>query len=247
MDRFACFLFASFICIASVCSIAAQSGRVKDVTVAADGEANRTSDLKPVDAKDNRPALQLYEEANNYARKKFEDFNRLHMPFDEQLANKIKQEQRDLAGRYATMLVARKVEGKDVYYLGLLYNLARNFDAALTAMRRFLAENPDVTGQPAQDARAIIVIQAAKQGLLAEAEGRLAEYSKNQPQLAEDRYALEKWVATGYFNAKDYELALPHAQQIVLAQNAVHAFRIHRPATPPQLSGDSRASIAGPL
>ena len=197
--------------VAWVCQ--AQSGRVKDVTVAAgDGGANKTSD-----AKDNRTALQLYEEANSYTQKKFEEFNRLHAPFDEQLADKIKQEQRDLALRYAQVLAARKVEGKDVYYLGLLYNLGSNNDAALAAMRRFLTENPNLTGAAAQDARAIVVIQAAKQDLLPEAESRLAEYAKDQPQLAEDRYALEKWVATSYFKTKDYERALPHAREMLNA------------------------------
>ncbi|PYS35060.1 MAG: hypothetical protein DMF75_04735, partial [Acidobacteria bacterium] len=120
-----------------------------------------------------------------------------HMPFDARLSDKIKQEQRDLAASYATLLAARQLEGQDVYYLGLLYNLARNFDAALETMRRFLAENPKATGEPAQNARAIIVIQAAKKGLLEEASNRLAEYAKDQPQLAEDRYALENWVGVG--------------------------------------------------
>ena len=111
-------------------------------------------------------------------------------------------------------MAARKLEGQDVYYLGLLYNLAKNFDAALEAMRRFLTENKSATGEPAQNARAIIVIQAAKKGLLPEAEARLAEYAQNQPQVADDRYVLENWMVSGYFKNKDYEHALPHAQEL---------------------------------
>src|SRR5947208_378337 len=136
------------------------------------------------------------------------------MPFDARLSDKIKQEQRDLAASYAALLAERKLEGQDVYYLGLLYNLARNFDGALETMRRFLVENPKATGEPAQNARAIIVIQAAKKGLLDEASGRLLEYANDQPQLAEDRYALENWVGVGYLKIKDYEHALPHAQEM---------------------------------
>ena len=45
---------------------------------------------------------------------------------------------------------------------------------------------PKATGEPAQDARAIVVIQAAKKGLLSEAETRLTEYAKNEPQVADD-------------------------------------------------------------
>src|SRR5207237_529083 len=70
------------------------------------------------------------------------------------------------------------------------------------------------TGEPAQNARAVIVIQAAKKGLLPEAESRLAEYAKDQPQLADDRYVLENWMVSGYFKTKDYEHALPHAQEL---------------------------------
>lgn len=192
----------------------AQSQPVKDTAgVARNGEANIPAAEKPsVNLNDARTAAQLFEDADKYTERKFADFQKRHMPFDARLSEKIKQEQRDLAASYAALLAARKLEGQDVYYLGLLYNLARNFDAALETMRRFLAENPKATGEPAQNARAIIVIQAAKKGLLDEANGRLQEYAKDKPQLAEDRYALENWVGVGYFKIKDYEHALPHAQ-----------------------------------
>src|SRR5438045_2926594 len=151
-----------------------------------------------------RSAAELFDEADHYANKKFEAFNKMKMPYDKQVDEKVRKEQRDLAAKYATVLAARKLESKDVYYLGLLYNLARNFDSALDTMRRFLIENPNATGELAQNARSIIVIQAAKKSLLPEAEAHLAEYAKNQPQVADDRYTLENWVAAGYFNKRDY-------------------------------------------
>ena len=200
-----------------------QSQRVKDAAgVARNGEANKPAAEKlSVDLNDARTAAQLFEDADKYTERKFAQFEKRQMPFDARLSDKIKQEQRDLAASYAALLAARKLEGQDVYYLGLLYNLARNFDAALETMRRFLAENPKATGEPAQNARAIIVIHAAKKGLLDEANGRLAEYAKDQPQLAEDRYALENWVGVGYFKIKDYEHALPHAQAMWTAAKEV--------------------------
>jgi thiol-disulfide isomerase/thioredoxin len=73
-----------------------------------------------------------------------------------------------------------------------------------------------VKGELAQNARAIVVINAAKKGLLTEAEERLKQYAADQPQVAEDRYSLENWMVVSYFNAKDYEHALPHAQQLWL-------------------------------
>src|SRR5437762_4581997 len=152
----------------------AQSQRAKDTAgVAGNGEANKPAAEKPsVDLNDMRTAAQLFADADKYTEKKFAEFEKHHMPFDARLSEKIKQEQRDLAASYAALLAARKLEGQDVYYLGMLYNLTRNFDAALETMRRFLAENPKATGEPAQNARAIIVIQAAKKGLLDEARDR---------------------------------------------------------------------------
>src|SRR5712692_2744372 len=170
-------------------SCLAQSGRVRETAAAAlTGEANKTADEKTADTNDSRTAAQLFEEADKYTQKKFEAFQKLKMPYDAELEGKIRREQRDLAARYATVLAARKLKAEDVYYLGLLYILARNFDAALDVMRRFLTENPGATGEPAQNARAVIVIQAAKKGLLPEAESRLKQYLSSQPQIPEDRY-----------------------------------------------------------
>jgi thiol-disulfide isomerase/thioredoxin len=196
----------------------AQSGRVKDAgTASVTGEASKVSEEKPALVNDSRTAVQLYEDANSYVQKKFAEFEKRGMPYDQRLEEKIKQEQRDLATLYATTLAARKLEPKDSYYLGLLYNLARNYEGALDAMRRFLSGTPDAAGEAAQDARALIVIQASKKGLLPEAESRLAEYAGNQPQVANDRYVLENWMVSAYFNKQDYQHALPHAQELLNA------------------------------
>ena len=199
--------------------VPAQAGRVKEpVTTPIAGETSKHE--KTPNANDARTAEQLHADANTYVQKKFADFEKRGMPYDSRLEEKIKQEQREVAARYATTLAARQLEGKDVYLLGLLYNLAGNYDGALEAMRRFLAENPTAAGEPAQDARAVVIIQAAKKGLLPEAETRLAEYVKNEPQPVDDRYLLEDWMVSGYFKNKDYERALPHAQEMLKAARA---------------------------
>ena len=190
----------------------AQTSQANDSSRTIDANSSRHEDAKGF-----RTAAQLYEEADNYQQKKFDEFEKHHMPYDSQLAEKIRQEQRDLAARYAIQLSARKLEGTDSYYLGMLYNLARKYEAALEAMRRFLDANPSASAEPAQNARAIITIQTAKKGLLPEAERRLAEFANNQPQLADDRYVLENWLVTGYFKVKDYQRALPHAQEMLAA------------------------------
>src|SRR6266436_364136 len=213
MKRFELWLLVSLAILVMGYSVPAQSGRVKDDDGTAPTTADKPKEGKP-DLNESRTAAQLFEDANTYTQKKFAEFEKRKMPYDQRLEEKIKQEQRDLAGRNATILAARKFGGPEVYYLGLLYNLAKNYDAALEAMRRFLSEDKTETGEPAQNARAIIVIQAAKKGLLPEAEARLAEYAQNQPQVADDRYVLENWLVSGYFKNKDYEHALPHAQEL---------------------------------
>ena len=194
-------------------SASAQSARTNSDTVQST-ESSKGVDARTPDAVQAKPAAQLFDEADNYARRKFEAFEKLKMPYDDQLKQKIVREQRELAARSAATLATRKLSGTDVYYLGLLYNLAGKFDGAFDAMQRFLNENPTATGEPAQNARAIVVIQAAKKGLLTEAEARLRDYANNQPQVADDRYSLENWLTVGYFNSRDYEHALPHAEQL---------------------------------
>ena len=208
--KLCCLLLALSFCLTSARSGLAQNQLPKTP----DGSEVPAGKNSATDSAEGRTAAQLFDEADNYARKKFEAFEKSKMPYDEQLKQKIEREQRDLAAKYATTLTARRLTGEDFYYLGLLHNLARNFDGALDAMRLFLKDNPNATGEPAQNARAIIVIQAAKKGLLSEAENRLNDYAANKPQLADDRYALENWVTVGYFNAKDYERAQPHAQNM---------------------------------
>src|SRR6476469_6116901 len=91
----------------------AQSGRVKDPSeTAAAGESK-----KPAAENDTRTAAQLFEDADTYAQKKFADFEKQKMPYDQRLEEKIRQEQIDLAAKHATVLAARKLEGQDVYYL----------------------------------------------------------------------------------------------------------------------------------
>jgi thiol-disulfide isomerase/thioredoxin len=213
--------------LALLCSVTfpqtslAQSAPAKDSPAAQNSDPNKEPKPFAPDKNESRTTAELFEEADNYSRKKFEEFEKLKMPFDKRLEEKIKLEQQETAGRHAATVALRKLAGKDVYYLGMLYNLARNFDSALETMRRFLNDNPEATGEPAQNARAIIVIQAAKKGLLSEAGARLKDYTNSQPQVPDDRLSLENWVTVGYFNLKDYEHALPYAQQVWLtAQQA---------------------------
>ena len=207
-------LIALFCCLILFQPLRAQSGGAKDSAATPAGESSKDNRPGRPDGDESKSPAQLFEDADTYARKKFADFKKRNMPFDKQLEEKIKQEQRDLAAQHAKVLAARKLPDNDRYYLGLLYNLARDFDNALETMRRYLKANPEAAGEPAQNARAIIIIQAAKKGLLPEAEARLEEYARGEPQVAEDRLSLENWVTVGYFNQQNYQRALPHAKEL---------------------------------
>src|SRR5215467_6635627 len=203
------FLLALICYCGSTLCVPAQSTGPKNSDTGQIGEVPNTSAVS-----DTRSASQLFEEADNYVRKKFAALEKQKVPYDAQLKLKIEKEQRELAIKNAGLLTARKLNGMDVYYLGLLYNLGGKSDGAFDAMQRFLNENPQVTGEPAQNARAIVVIHEARRGALAAAETRLKQYADDQPQVPDDRYSLENWLTVGYFNAKDYARALPHAKQL---------------------------------
>jgi len=112
-------------------------------------------DAKPV--KDKRPANVLFEEARSYVDKTFAEFTKQKIPYNQKLEAKTKQEQKDLAAKYAAVLEARKsLKDADVYYLGMLHYTAGNGDAALDAMRRYLAG--EASGENAQLARAVVVL-----------------------------------------------------------------------------------------
>lgn len=169
-------------------------------------------DLKP----DNRPAQALYEDANGYLGRKYQEFNKQKLPYDAKLEAQTKKEQKDLAVRNAATLQARSPLGaEDFYYLGLLHHLAGDADASLAAMRLFLKDDPD--GQKAQSARNVVVLYAIKKDLVPEANAAVAAYARHQPQSADDRYRMELLITDAYMRAKDYASMATHAKEMMEA------------------------------
>ncbi len=172
-----------------------------------------------------RPAQALFEEADTYITKKYEEFNRRNIAFDPRIEAAIRQEQKDLAARHAATIAARgSLSGNDLYYLGLLYHLADNSDGALGSLRQFLAGNS--AGDLAQSARAAVVVHALKKNLLPEAESTLAQYAQLQPQSDRERYGMETLVADACYRQKDFERMAAHATEMLKAAKRVVATRI---------------------
>src|SRR5215510_6056502 len=136
--------------------------------------------VKPDGKPDKRPAQELFEEANGYLGRGFQEFNKQKLPYDPKLEAQTKKEQKDLAVKNAATLQARgSLKGDDLYYLGMLHHLAADADGSLAAMRLLLKDDPD--GQKAQAARNVVVLYAVKNDLISEATAAVETYGRHQP------------------------------------------------------------------
>ena len=176
------------------------------------------SDQTPVKS-DDRSAQALYEDANGYLGRRYQEFNKQKLPYDPKLEAKTKQEQKDLAVKNAeTLKTRKKLEPGDLYYLGLLQHLSGDGEKALDTMRAFLKETVD--GEQAQTARTVVVLYAVKKNLISEAETVVATYRKHQSQRSEDLYKMEFLIADAYLRANDYPHLLTHAEGMFTAARA---------------------------
>jgi thiol-disulfide isomerase/thioredoxin len=157
-------------------------------------------------------AQTLYEEAAQYAQRKFDEFRKQQVPYDRLLEQKILQEQKDLALEHAARLAARApLRGTDLYYSGLLYSLAGKGEGALDSMRKFLADTDPAPADLKQRARSVTAQQAAQLGLTEEAERTLADYSKSEPRNVSDLHRMNLLLASAYVKKKDFARAMAHA------------------------------------
>jgi thiol-disulfide isomerase/thioredoxin len=172
--------------------------------------------VKPDGKADKRPAQELFEDANGYLGRRFQEFNKQKLPYDPKLEAQTKKEQKELAIRNAATLQARgSLKGDDLYYLGMLHHLAGDADAALATMRQLLKDDPD--GQKAQSARNVVVLYAIKKDLTPDATAAVAAYARHQPQSADDRYRMELLITDAYLRAKDYASMTTHAKEMLAA------------------------------
>jgi thiol-disulfide isomerase/thioredoxin len=172
--------------------------------------------VKPDGKPDKRPAQELFEDANGYLGRRYQEFNKQKLPYDAKLEAQTKKEQKDLAIKNAATLQARgSLKGDDLYYLGMLHHLAGDADAALATMRLLLKDDPD--GQKAQAARNVVVLYSVKKDLIPDATAAVAAYARHQPQSADERYRMEFLITDAYLRAKDYASMTAHAKEMLAA------------------------------
>jgi thiol-disulfide isomerase/thioredoxin len=165
---------------------------------------------------DDRTAQVLYEDANGYLGRRYQEFNKQKLPYDPKLEAQTRKEQQQLAVKNAAILKARsKLSKEDLYYLGMLHHLAGDADNALITMRLLLKDDPD--GLQAQAARNVVVLYAVRKGLLDEAKATIEKYNHHKPQTADDRYRMEFLMADAYMRGKDYASMTTHANDMLEA------------------------------
>ncbi len=181
-------------------------------------------------AHEKRPARLLYEEAKSFVDTAFAEFNKQKIPYDQKLEAKTRQEQKDLAAKYATVLQLRKsLNEADAYYLGMLHYLADNPDGALEAMRRFLGGK--ASGENAQLARAVVVLYTTRKGLIPEAEQAVTAYAQDEPRNLPEWFGMESLIAAALNTGKDYAGVLKHADEmqkiakLVAAEKTINSVR----------------------
>jgi|ERR1041384_1287485 thiol-disulfide isomerase/thioredoxin len=185
---------------------------------------------KPDLKDDKRTAQALYEDANGYLGRRYQEFNKQKLPYDPKLEAQTRKEQHDLAVQNAATLQSRSsLKAEDLYYLGMLHHLAGDADAALTTMRQLLKDDPD--GKQAQAARNVVVLYAVRKDLLLEANAAVEAYARHQPQSADDRYRMEFLITDASLRAKDYPSMTTHAKQMLEASkkfNETHKDEVFR-------------------
>jgi thiol-disulfide isomerase/thioredoxin len=204
-------------------------GGVLLVSAIASGQSAPTTEVVSP-APDTRPANVLFADADKYVEKKFAQFNKEKLAYDSKLEAKTKQEQKDLAARYAEVLRLRgSLSQTDQFYLGMLYHLAGNADGALEAMGHYL--DGEASGQNAQLGRAVVVLYSTRKGLIPHAEKAVADYASNQPQTLAEWFGMESLVTELLQKSKDYQRMTAHAQQMakiarmVVPNKGINTFR----------------------
>jgi thiol-disulfide isomerase/thioredoxin len=178
-------------------------------TTAEAGPANIPA--RELSTTDERPAQELYEEANGYLGRKYSEFNKQKLAYDSKLETKTKQEQKELALTNAAILMRRKdLSEDDVYYLGMLQHLVGDSEPTLKVMRRYLVKNAQ--GEKSQIARAVVVLHATRANQLEEAEATVATYRKSEPIDFNELFGMETLLTDAFKKTHNYARMEEHAR-----------------------------------
>lgn len=190
-----------------------------------------------------RSAKVLFEEADSYVTRRYQEFNNQKLPYDETIETKTKEEQQQLAARNAAALQGRKsLAVGDLFYVGMLNRLAGNADESLEAMRRFLSSGPE--GENAQIARAVVVLYTTRKELVPEAERAVEAYAQKQPLVLAEWFGMETLITQALRKLKDYERMSAHARELLKIAKLVAADKTQNPFSRDNMLFKATSSIA---
>jgi thiol-disulfide isomerase/thioredoxin len=162
----------------------------------------------------NKAPADLFNAIDNYVQTRSKELMSQGKRLTREQMDDLENEKKSLAAKYAAEVSARTdIKKNDYFYLGMLFNRAGNGTKEIDAMKKFLAQYPpDQSGDMIQIARSHIVIEDSKRKQMPEAESTFNLWVTGQPSYANQRPALEDYLATGYFKDGQYDLAIKHAQ-----------------------------------
>ena len=175
-------------------------------------QSRRVAQRITVSASD-RSVKEMFDEANQYRKLKFEEFEAKKIPVNERLRLQTEREQKQLAAKLAASAATRDVlSADDTYYLALLYWISENLDNTSDTLRRYLA-NEDRAADRSQTSRSLLTVIAAKQKRFDEASATLAEYLKNEPTKPSEKLRMNSELAKNFLVAGEPAKAIPYANE----------------------------------
>ncbi len=182
--------------------------------------APETASTKPSGVAE-RSVKEMFDEANAHAKNKFAEYEKKKIPYSENLRLLTEKEKKQLAAKYAAEVGARsKVEGEDLYYLGLLHWMAENLEGTAVSLRKYVAD-PSAIPEKMQMARSLITVVAAKLGTPVEAVAVWDEYQKREPKKLTERSRMANEIAKAFLASKEYAKATPFAEAAYLAAKSL--------------------------
>mgnify|MGYP001191847561 CR=1 FL=1 len=162
-----------------------------------------------------KTVLELNQEVDGYVNAKMRELSSQGKRLTTETRDDLTNEKKSLAKKYAEEAAARTdLEGKDFYYLGLLYFTAENDVKTLETMKKFLAQYPpDQKGDMIQSARGYGVILHARKKQMAEAEQFYLAWTKGEPFFIKQQPSMENILSVGFFKTGEYEKAIKYGQE----------------------------------
>jgi len=210
-------IFALFLIIISTLTNFSQARRVPP---ASPGTASKAV-VENVVPEAALSAERMYEEARDYAKKKFGEFEQKKLAYSPALYQQTVREQKQLAAKYASQLSSReKLTDEDYYFLGMLHWVAENSDGAALNLRKYVGSAKPLA-EKLQTSRSVIIVIEARRMNFEEAERLLSEYLKSDPVRLRERAKMENEIAKAYRGEKQYVKASQHAEESYRATKAL--------------------------